>query len=388
MFLVDVPPVPYSNPWDISLQQRFKALLAGRYKVAYFYETANNSTFRYRAYNMVQVLNSKKKDGVCGSYFFQEDLHYVDEIADAADILVICRSGYNHKISQLITKFRSRRKRVYFDIDDFVFNTAYTHLVINTLGLDMEDPQVWEDWFAMMSRMGETLRLCDAAITTNAYLAARISEFSGLPVSVVPNFMNREQLDISREIFDKKQANAFCRDGTIHLGYFSGSPSHNLDYAIVESALESVLESDPRTRLVVAGYIDAGQSLARFGDRIIRKPFHDYVNLQRMIGQVEFNLMPLQNNAFTNCKSELKYFEAAVVGTLSIASPSKNYVAAISNRENGYIARAHQWTSVIQYAIENIEKYSEMARQAHADSLLKFACFMQRENILQALGFE
>ena len=156
MFAVKIPPAPYSDPWNIPLEQRLKTLLAGRHRVAYFYEAANNSTFRYRAYNMVQTLNSEKEDGTSASFFFQSDLHCIDDIADAADILVICRSGYNHKINQLVTKFKIRRKRVYFDIDDFVFDTNYTHLVVSTLGLDKEDPQVWEDWFAMMSRMGAT----------------------------------------------------------------------------------------------------------------------------------------------------------------------------------------------------------------------------------------
>lgn len=388
MFLTALPPTPYSDPWNLTLPQRMQMLMAGRHRVAYFYESANNSTFRYRAYNMAQVLNSESVDGCCGSFFFQTDLHRLDEIADAADVLVICRSGYSHRINQLITKFRIRRKRVYFDIDDFVFDTSYTHLIINTLGLDQEDPQVWEDWFAMMGRMAQTLRMCDGAITTNDYLAARISEFSSLPVKVVPNFMNREQLDLSRLIFEEKQATGFARDGTVHLGYFSGSPSHNLDYAIVESALESVLESDPRTRLMVVGYIDAGPSFSRFGERVIRQPFHDYVNLQRLISRVEFNLMPLQSNVFTNCKSELKYFEAAIVGTLSIASPSHNYAAVITDGVNGYIARAHQWTAVMQRAIANIDNYREMASQAHADALTKYVWFKQRDKILSALGFK
>lgn len=388
MFLTDLPAMPYSDPWNIPLAQRLKTLMTGRHRVAYFYEAANNSTFRYRAYNMAQVLNSETGDGCCGSYFFQEDLHRIDEIADAADVLVICRSAYNHKINQLISKFRIRRKRVYFDIDDFVFDTSYAHLVINTLGLDMEDPKVWEDWFAMMGRMGQTLRTCDGAITTNTYLAGRISEFSGLPVKVVPNFMNREQLEFSERIFAEKQSIGYIHDDAIQLGYFSGSPSHKLDYAIVESALESVLESDPHTRLMVVGYIDTGPSFSRFGNRVIRQPFHDYVNLQRLISRVEFNLMPLQANVFTHCKSELKYFEAAIVGTLSIASPSQNYATAITDGENGYIARAHQWASVIRCAIANLEKYPDMARRAHSDVMAKYTWLVQRDLIKQALGFD
>lgn len=389
MFQFALPAVPYRDPWNLPLHERFKMLTRGKRRVAYFYEAANNSTFRYRAYNMVQALNdTDSTNDISASYFFADDLHQLDEIVRQSDLLVICRSGYNHRINQLITRFRVQRKRVLFDIDDYVFNTACAHLIIQTLDVDAERPEVWDYWFAYLGRMGATLKMCDGAITTNSCLAARIAEFSGLPVTVVPNFINREQLLLSEALYNGKTASGFARDGKISLGYFSGSPSHNLDYALVKSALEEVLEHDPRVELTVVGYIEAGPELARFGSRIRHQPFHDYVNLQRLIGSVEFNLMPLQSNIFTNCKSELKYFEAAIAGTLSIASPSYTYAAAIRDGQNGYLAQAHQWTSAIQRALEQIDSYPAMAAAAYADAHTTYAWFNQRETILHALGLQ
>ena len=116
------------------------------------------------------------------------------------------------------------------------------------------------------------------------------------------------------------------------------------------------------------------------------EPFQDWVNLQRLIATVEFNLMPLQHNLFTNCKSELKYFEAAAVGTLSIASPSANYVAAIRDGDNGYLSRAHDWAQAMQAAIQQVDSYADMARRAHLDAIGKYAWPQQAPKILRALG--
>ncbi len=387
MFASRISAQPYADPWNLPLATRLRALARGRRRAAYYYEEANNSTFRYRAYNMAQVINRLGDGEYSASWFFQADLHALATIADSADVLVICRSGYNHRVNQLITQFRNRGKPVLFDVDDFVFNTDYTHLVVDTLGLDKDDPRVWDDWFGMMGRMGRTLKLCDGAITTNAYLAQRITEFHGLPVQVVPNFMNPEQLALSERLFEEKTASGFARQGGLTLGYFSGSPSHRLDFALVESALERVLEANADAHLMVVGYIEAGPHLQRFGSRISYQPFQDYVNLQRLVASVEFNLMPLQHNVFTNCKSELKYFEAAAVGTLSIASPSANYAAAIQHGDNGYIARAHQWVQSMQEAIQAVGQYGDMARRAHADALAKFGWQHQAPSILRALGW-
>ena len=69
---------------------------------------------------------------------------------------------------------------------------------------------------------------------------------SGKPVRIVPNFMNREQLALSDRVYEEKRERQFNGDGPIVVGYFSGSPSHNLDFAIIESALVDLLEADER----------------------------------------------------------------------------------------------------------------------------------------------
>jgi glycosyltransferase involved in cell wall biosynthesis len=382
-----VPRVPYKDPWDLDLSQRMRMLVAGKRRVAYFYEKPNNSTFRYRAYNMAQVLNDTEGD-VSASYFFLTDLHRLDEIADSASILVICRSRLDNHINYLISAFRQRRKSVLFDVDDLVFNTEYVHLILHTLDQDIFSEKVWDHWSAYLDRMGATLKLCDGAITTNDFLADRIRDFVSVPVSIVPNFLNREQLDLSDRIFAAKRSLKIGEDGLIHLGYFSGSPSHNRDFAIVVPALELLLEENPRLGVVMVGYIQAGAALKRFGKRVKWFPFHDFINLQRLVGTVEFNLMPLQYNAFTNCKSELKYFEAAIVGTMSIASPTYTYEKAILDGQNGYLAQAHQWVSCIKRAVADIGNYQSMAERGYADARTKYAWFNQRSRVIHALGLE
>ncbi|MEZ0309274.1 MAG: glycosyltransferase [Ramlibacter sp.] len=380
-----VPAVAHQDPWHLPLVDRMRLLAARPTRIAYFYEQADNSTFRYRIHNMVEVLNDAEGN-IGASYFFLADLTHLEEIADVATMLVICRTRYDHRINRLVAAFHRRGKRVLFDIDDFVFNTDYTHLLVNNLDLDVDNPQVWNDWFAYMARLGETFKLCDGGITTNGFLAQRMREFADVPVTVIPNFMNREQLALSDRVFEAKADQSPGSDGLVHLGYFSGSPSHNRDFAIVVPTLEELLEEDDRLGVVVVGYIEAGPRLERFGSRVKRYPFQDYVNLQRLIGSVEFNLMPLQFNTFTDCKSELKYFEAAAVGTLSIASPSHVYAGAMKHGDTGYLARSYQWKTVIREALDALPGYRAMARRARADSLAKYAWHGQHACIVQALG--
>ncbi len=386
MFLLDdIQPVAYCDPWHLPLQERVRTLARGKTRVAYFAEKGDYSTFRYRVYNMAQVVNADGGD-VSAGYFFPGDLHRLDEIADLADLLVVCRTRYDQRVHHLIGAFHKRRKKVLFDTDDLVFDTRYLHLLMHTLDVDMENPQNWDTWFAYCSRVGATLRLCDGAIATNDRLAGHIQAFTDMPVAVIPNFINAEQLELSDRIFEAKRGVSPGEDGFIHLGYFSGSPSHNRDFGIAAPALEAALDENPSLALVVVGYIQAGPRLARFGERVRYFAFQDYLNLQRLIGSVEFNLMPLQANAFTHCKSELKFFEAAVVGTQSIASPTYTYGRSIRQGDNGYLAQAHQWLTTIRRAVEEVGNYQAMAERSRRDAREQFGWMHQREPILAALG--
>jgi hypothetical protein len=198
--------------------------------------------------------------------------------------------------------------------------------------------------------------------------------------------MNQQQLAISEAVYAEKQARRFRGDTRIVFGYFSGSPTHRHDFAVAEPALARLLAADPRVHLMLVGHIEPSPALQGFGHRILRQPFHDFVNLQHLIGSVEFNLMPLQANVFTDGKSALKYFEAAAVGTLSIASPSYNYAAAIAHERTGLLAQAQQWDRMLGRALAWHEDYATMAQAARQDALDRHGPQGRVPQIREALG--
>jgi glycosyltransferase involved in cell wall biosynthesis len=360
MFVIDHQPVPYCDPWTHSLTHRLASLKRGTPRIAYFYDQPDNSTFRYRVYNMIQAL-AAADSAVSASYFCLDDLAYDDHIVDSCDALVICRAKYSHAINRLVTKAKGRRRKVFFDVDDFIFDTRYAHLIVNTLDQDLAHPQVWDFWFAYIGRIGATLRLCDHAIVTNEFLAERVRAFNDMPVSIIPNFLNLEQLAVSDVVYAEKKAADFARDDKIHIGYFSGTPTHNRDFAIVCDTLVRLLREDPRLVLRVAGYFQMPDALGGRKDRVEVHPFRDFVNLQKLVGSTEINLIPLQDNLFTNCKSDLKYFEAGIVGSVSIATPTEVLRRSIRDGVNGYLANTFDWADKIYRIVDTIGDYAAMA---------------------------
>jgi glycosyltransferase involved in cell wall biosynthesis len=235
--------------------------------------------------------------------------------------------------------------------------------------------------------MAATFQLCDGAVVTNPYLAHRASEaFSdGRPVYIIPNFLERDQQALSESIWAAKQSSGWSRDGRLHLGYFSGTPTHNRDFAVVASTLARLMDDDDRLRLRIVGFLESGIELRRHQSRIEVVPLQDYLNLQRQIGEVEINLVPLQDNVFTNCKSELKWFEAAVVGTLTIATPTYTFRDAISHGKTGWLASAQKWEPLLIELLNDIRCYQCLASQARAEALKRHGWRNQAKQISKAL---
>ena len=162
---------------------------------------------------------------------------------------------------------KSLGKRVLFDIDDLVFDDRYTHLVMETLAQPVGEESL-QAWFGWIARAGCTMRLCDGVITTNTFLAEKIRDFSGLPTWTIPNFLNRAQIDLSSRIRAAKQHSEWARDGHVDIGYFSGTPTHTRDFALIEPALVTLLESNPAVRLRIVGFPPQSELLAPLSHRI------------------------------------------------------------------------------------------------------------------------
>ncbi len=340
-------------------------------RAAYFYERPDTSTFRYRVFNVTRSLNETGR--ASAAWFEASEMDGMDRVLDLCDVLVLCRTRYTERVARLVEHAHARGRRVLFDCDDLVFDLRHAHLLMDTLGLDMQPEAVWDQWFAYVGRMAAAFQLCDGAIVTNPTIAAYAAKAfgDGRPVAVAPNYLEPVQQAMSERIWDAKDATGWARDGRVHLGYFSGSPTHNRDFALVAGPIARLMDEDPRLHLNVVGFLQLPTNLDRHAARVTAAPLTDYLNLQRLIGAVEVNMAPLQDNPITNCKSALKWFEAAVVGALTVATPTQPYRASIRHGETGWLAPSHAWESTLRSVLAGIDAdgHEAIRGQARAAAL-------------------
>ena len=100
-----------------------------------------------------------------------------------------------------------------------------------------------------------------------------------------------------------------------------------------------------------SGFLDVGPALRGFSDRIEILPLTDFLTLETLIGSTDLNIVPLQTNVFSNSKSELKYFEAAIVETPTLATPTYSFRLAIEDGVNGYLVDSYDWEDRLEQAV-------------------------------------
>jgi len=172
------------------------------------------------------------------------------------------------------------------------------------------------------------------------------------------------------------------------VGYFSGSATHQRDFAECEAALLDIMERHPEIRLRLVGYLVLGPEWDRYRDRIERIGFLGVSDLLRCIAETGINLAPLElGNPFCEGKSELKFFEAALVGVPTVASGTEPFCDAIEHGISGFLARdTDEWRRALELLILSESRRRSVGEAAKAVALARFSLAAVIPVVIAALG--
>lgn len=351
----------FLDPWSVDFAKRRaiaqKALSDGRKLALYFVEKPDSSTFRYRCYNTFAATQKSQKWQAV--YFFKKEVSAIEDLLPKSSVLILGRqSGQEKLITKLVKMAHSHRLKVGLDIDDLVFDMKYLDMMLDTIG-EKGNQSYWLAYFASIQAIAKQM---DFFITTNDFLAEKLKASFNRPCAVIPNSLNDEQVNASLAYAAQKSKQP--RQFTI--GYFSGSPTHAKDFAVVEPELITFLNQHQEVTLNVVGYMRFSKEMRKLvlSDRVVFLPMVDFRKLQRLMSEVDVNIAPLVDNDFTNCKSELKFFEAAIVETTTIASPTFAFKHAIQEGKTGFLARPGEWHDKLEYLYAHPKENRQIALAA------------------------
>ncbi|MGO9596801.1 MAG: glycosyltransferase [Isosphaeraceae bacterium] len=319
---------------------------------------------RYRGYNVMEAL---RLAGVETQHLDDQKIfERLDELR-LFDLVVLVRRRMSPEIARLLEFADECSIPVVCDLDDYIFDEEVIPEsdYLRAMPLDQARGLIHEFRELVLRATYYT-----GATDTLTCKAAALGKTS----FCIPNGFNLAQLELSHRAIEEVRR---CRDRSeIRIGYFSGTLTHQSDFRMIAPVLVSLLEEFANLKLTVAGDFDLAQfaEFSRFAERVEKRPFVDWTRLPAELARVDINLIPLVINAFTEGKSDLKYYEAALVEVPSVASPTVVYQSCIERGVNGLLAQTEDdWYRALRTLIVDPDLRERMGKEAHEHAVQHYA---------------
>ena len=334
---------------------------------------------RYRVYNLAEGLGAA---GYAVHVLPFDRLGDIARFGWRAAALVLFRAEYDRfaGIDEALTGALRAGMRVVYDIDDLVFDPTLADRID---GLRLLGPHRRRLEIAAMARRRRLIERCGLVTASTAPLA-RAAAALGPEAAVIPNSLNEAQLSLAAELAGRKRA---PREG-VTIGYFSGTRTHQRDFAVCEPALLELLERRPEVRFRLVGHLDLGPHWRRFEGRVERIGLLSPAELLRAVAETDINLAPLElGNPFCEAKSELKFFEAGAVGVPTVASATEVFAAAIEDGRSGLLARDDAgWRAALDLLAGSPEHRTAIGEAARASAVARYGIAAVTKQAVAALG--
>jgi GT2 family glycosyltransferase len=326
-------------------------------KAVAFLSAAAGDTLRYRcdhAAEQLESLGATTDVSVVG-------LTDLSHVLDSYGCFVLHRVPANELIEHFIDHAQRHGCPVIFDTDDLVFQLGAEEETLDLVDMPDVHRRIFRD---LLEPHARTMALCDAVFVATEPLAQH-ARLIHPRVFVVPNTVNEEMIRLA----DAAVASRERGTEDVTIAYFSGTPTHDRDFAQAAEAVLATLEASPNVHFLVVGNLRMDERFGDFRDRITELPIQPWQRLPALMADVDINLAPLEpDNAFTESKSCLKYLEAALLGVPTVASPRHDFRRVISDGANGLFAETpDEWREAIGRLVASSDLRSSIGKAAFED---------------------
>ncbi|RPF25907.1 glycosyltransferase [Georgenia muralis] len=332
---------------------------------------------RYRAHLPAEALRMIGLDVEVRHYRDPALPHLVQEV----DALVLYRVPATVQVLSLVDSVRGRERRipVLYDVDDLIFDPSLKDQVHGLANLPENEVALW--WRGV-ARYRTTMETADMFVGSTAELCRHATAVTGLPARRFANGVGLLLAQVSDQEVTRARA-----PGPLRIGYFSGTTTHDADWAAVEPAVLQVMEDHPEVELWLGGHVVPTSALEPVASRIRRLPFVPWHQLPALLRDVDVCLAPLTGDSqFNEAKSAIKWLEAALVETPVVASSTEPFREAVEHGRTGFLATSSQeWAAAVGELLDDVALRRRVGTQARRDALLRWSPHLQGEVYLENL---
>ena len=296
-----------------------------------------------------------------------QDNPFLSRYAGRFKIFIFHRVLYTSNIAELIKEIKKQKKEIIFGTDDLIFDPKYLEYMDYYKKMNSFEKKLYENGVGGEILNDSYVKICT---TTASFLAEKLKE-KNKKVLIVPNKLSNKDLKIVDKILKSKK---LSNGSKIKIGYFSGTMSHNKDFAVITPVITKIMERYKNVELFLVGPLDIESELNKFKNRLVQLAYVPRNKHFENVAKVDINLAPLEiGNPFCESKSELKFFEAGILKVPTVASATQTFKEAIDDGIDGFTAgNSEEWIEKLERLIESKKLRKEMGEKAREKSLRKY----------------
>ncbi len=241
-----------------------------------------------------------------------------------ADIAIFYRVASDLEVLRSIAACRAMGVLTAYEVDDLVFDMAEFPDSLEAYADAISADEHFE-LRAGVALVRHAVKSCDIGIASTERLAANMRGLVRSGIAIV--YRNGLSLSLAGLARTHNERADLSNVASVTLFYGSGTRAHGADFRdVLAPALARLMAEHPEIRLVICGYVDASDLAFQFPGRVQRIPLiadRDAYLAQMLM--VDVNLAILRPSAFNDCKSEIKWLEAAAFGVPSVVSDVAGY---------------------------------------------------------------
>lgn len=337
-------------------------------RVLFVSGSGSGNTLRYRVRYAEEALRGS---GVrTGAVHFSEP-RLASWVAEA-DVVVLYRTPASRRVLDLVQHVRTRTSaRLSFDIDDRVFLPKHNEHIpfLDSLGSGQR-----RAFIEAVESRGRVVPYVDYATASTSPIVDDLRGLTGAPVSVLPNGVSQS----AKAVVDGVARST--DPSRVRIGYFSGSATHDADWAIAEAAVVDVLREHSTAELWLVGPLAVSSALSVVADQVRTIDFVPWRELPALLAAVDVNISPLDLTPFTEAKSAIKWLEAAAVGTPTVATLTRPFLDAVVDGHDALlVADPAEWRATLARVVTDSALRRDLGAHAKEAALTRFGPEVQRE---------
>lgn len=255
----------------------------------------------------------------------------------------------------------------YYDVDDLIFDPAHYPEPLDTYGASVS-PSFYHSLQMGVPLFRAAMALCDHGIASTTRLAGFME---GVVRSgrcfVLPNGIDSHDADYFGFAVPKVR-----RNDEVVLFYGSGTKAHNSDFLdLLGGPLLTLMTRHPALRLIVTGFLSLDARFDPVRDRVVQLGWtKDLPSYWSLLAEADINMAVLIPSPTTDCKSEIKWLEAAAMGVPSVVSATHRYVEVLEDGVDALLARdSDEWLRALDALVRSPDRRRALVEAARAKAL-------------------